>query len=136
MIDIWVIKEWGDTPNKLLEDKLARVIGGIEFYAKKEAEENIRRNILKKKKDEDERLRIEIKQKKDNEHKRFSELLNESKRWTEANHLRIYLNYIESNCPYTEDLSTWLEWARAKADWYDPLIKKEGKLMDGFNFEN
>jgi len=27
LIDIWVIKEWGDSPYTLLEDKLAKVIG-------------------------------------------------------------------------------------------------------------
>ncbi|SHN23332.1 hypothetical protein SAMN04488057_11298 [Cyclobacterium lianum] len=133
LIDMWVIKEWGDTPYTLLENKLGRIIGAIEYFAKKEAEENIRREIMRKKYEEEERVRKEIKQKKDDEQKRFSELLQESKRWAEAQQLRAYLSFIESNCSSKENLSTWIEWARAKADWYDPLIKNEDKWMDGFS---
>lgn len=136
VIDIWMRKEWGDTQYTVLEDKLARVIGGIEFFAEEKAKETIKRNILKKRYEEEEKLRKEIKRKKDDEQKKFSELLKESRRWTEAQQLRTYLNNIESIEANKEDLPTWLAWARAKADWYDPLIKKEDKWMEGFNFEN
>ncbi len=135
VIDIWLRKEWGDTPYSLLEEKLARVIGGIEFFAEENAKKTIERNILKKRNEEEERLKKEIKQKKDDEQKRFSELLQESKRWAESQQLRAYLNSIESSGSLKEDLSTWLEWARSKADWLDPMIKKEDKWMEGFNHE-
>lgn len=135
LLDRVVIKEWGDTSYTLLEEKLGRIIGGLEYFAKKQAEETIRINIWRKEYEEKERLRKEIKQKKDDEQKRFSELLQESKRWAEAQQLRAYLNSIESSGSLKEDLSTWLEWARSKADWLDPMIKKEDKWMEGFNHE-
>lgn len=28
-----------------------------------------------------------------------------------------------------EDTSEWLEWANAKADWYDPILSKEDDLL-------
>jgi len=34
------------------------------------------------------------------------------------------------NVELTEDLIKWIEWAKQKADWYDPLVnKKDNSLM-------
>ena len=35
-----------------------------------------------------------------------------------------------STLPVSDDLKNWLDWARKKADWYDPLINIKDDLLE------
>ncbi len=64
----------------------------------------------------------------------FKTLLQKAARWHKATNLRNYIAEVEAknmaggNQP--DDLSAWLDWATAKADWYDPFVEQPDELLD------
>ena len=51
-----------------------------------------------------------------------------------ATNLRNYINEVESKAKsssnnLSEEVKAWLEWARKKADWYNPFTEKEDDLL-------
>jgi len=63
----------------------------------------------------------------------FKKLLKSVSRWHIAEDLRNYLNKVEENAKgnntYSDDLKKWIDWARKKADWYDPLISSADEYL-------
>ncbi len=61
-------------------------------------------------------------------------MLNASTRLHKAQYIRSYIEQFEEQANRTDTLSDekkeWLEWAKEKADWYDPFIEKEVKLLE------
>jgi len=62
-----------------------------------------------------------------------------------ADDLRKYINIFEENAiknnTLTEEKQNWIEWARKKADWYDPFINAKDELLedvdkDSLTFKN
>jgi hypothetical protein len=57
----------------------------------------------------------------------FQNLIQQPNKWNQAKILREYLNDMvltaKNKNEFTDDLVKWLDWARKKADWYDPMIK-------------
>lgn len=127
------IKEWSDTKNILLEDKLADILVWIELKAKEDKERQIE-NALWWEKQEKIRLKEEALQKqKEQELSKFKELLSMATRWHKAEYLRNFIKELENNDLklqfQNEVIEDTIQWAKEKADWYDPLIEKEDKLL-------
>jgi hypothetical protein len=68
-------------------------------------------------------------EKRDSELKGFKKLLQSATRWQQAEWIRNYLTAMENHeataSPdgLSPDRADWFAWARAKADWYDPLTE-------------
>lgn len=66
--------------------------------------------------------------------KKLQLLEDDASRWLRANALREYLDGLEKSSygagVPTEQQVIYLQWARAKADWLDPLTSQPDKLMD------
>lgn len=64
---------------------------------------------------------------KDNELAAFKHLLVNVKRFQKAKKIREYILAIEQNAKSSGqqqgELSEWVQWALAKADWFDPTIE-------------
>jgi hypothetical protein len=64
----------------------------------------------------------------------FSSLFLESIRLHQTNIIREYIKTIEAKAIEKEQLNSelkdWIQWARKKADWYDPLINGDDALLD------
>lgn len=128
----WPSRTWNDTGRTRLEARLAEVIAGIvalssEIRAKeerqaREAEERRQRQL---------RYEQEL-QRWEQERALFEELEANAVRWERACRLRRYLEAVEANSggEETAEFSEWLAWARAKADWVDPLLKAPDPLLD------
>ena len=97
---------------------------------------------LRQKKEEEERKEkeriikeFELLQEKDLS--AFKDMLQDASRWHEANNLRNYINEVEikssSNNSNSDEHAKWLEWARKKADWFDPFIEQEDDLLKEVN---
>ncbi|MFT4850690.1 MAG: hypothetical protein ACI83B_003249 [Sediminicola sp.] len=60
-------------------------------------------------------------------------MINSSGRWHKSQQLRNYLSTYEdrmkSNGELTKDVMDWLDWARKKADWYDPFMEAEDEIF-------
>jgi hypothetical protein len=119
--------EWKDG-KLLLEEQLMNILTKIEVKSKEEKEERIEREKRWAQQEEEERLKNELKQRQERELTNFKELLNKANRWHQTNILRKYIESIESK-PITEEIESWLEWAKGKADWFDPNIEKEDALL-------
>ena len=137
-------REWADN-SILIEDKLLDIVSELEIIARRkinDREEYARRKL------EEERLEIirkELQARKEDELKNFKNTFQLAKRYRKANDLRNYINTFEQNAiknnSLTDEKQNWIEWARKKADWYDPFINAKDELLenvdkDSLTFKN
>ena len=129
-------REWydGKVP---LENQIANIITSIELsteelheiWAKRRIIEEENARLLKIEEEHKLRIRKEV--------DKFKNLLNDSKRWKKSLILHEYLNHIENSIKNSNQTSPysleWLEWANAKADWYDPEKNHFDELLNGID---
>lgn len=128
------IKEWSDTKTTVLEDKLADILVWIELKAKEDKERQIENAIRREKQEKNRKKEEELQKQKEQELSKFKELFSMATRWHKAEYLRDFIKEIESNDLklqfQNEVINDTIQWAKEKADWYDPLIEKEVKLLE------
>lgn len=131
----YVEREWCDTPNMKLEEKLGRVIGSLEYYGQKEKADRLEREQRWR----DQKLKDDLIQehnsRKQADFNNFKTLLSNSLRWEKAQSIRAYISHLRKNpehFPGTENLNDWIDWANDKADWFDPLVSKPDQLLNPF----
>lgn len=131
------LREWADTKTKKLEDKLGDILLWLEKKAKEDKKQQIASEIwhqqykIKKKKEEEfnelRRKEIEL----------FESLYISAERYQKTLYIRNYIDKLESiekeKNTITDEKKKWIEWARDKADWYDPFIEKEDDLLKGID---
>jgi len=73
------------------------------------------------------------KERKEKELKDFQDLLHRANRWQQARVLREYIYEVEANAEengsLSDELNNWIDWARKKADWYNPLVMREDDIL-------
>lgn len=116
-----------------LDEKLAKVLALIELEGKKEHQATIEREEYWRLEKEKELIRKEEKERKDKEIQTFKNLLKEATQWHQSKILRGYLEEVErkiyeQECPSQERID-WLNWAKQKADWFDPMMKREDETL-------
>lgn len=135
-ISNYVERQWGDTVHTKLEDKLARVIGSLEYIGKKEHEERLKREAYWKQQREKEAIQKELNARKQTEFKNFKILLSQSLRFEKAQAIRAFVSHIEANPHLTiegaDNLQEWIHWAKAKADWYDPTFESSDEFLSPY----
>lgn len=129
-------KQWGDTAHTKLEDKLGRVIGSLEYLGRKEHEERIEREAYW---EEQKRRDANIKEqnsRKETEFNNFMLLLDQSSRWEKAQSIRAFVSHVEANPDASiegiENPQEWIQWAKGKADWYDPTVNSSDELLSPY----
>jgi hypothetical protein len=126
-------KEWRDGKLKI-EEQLGKILAKLEIDAQeikiREEESRIRRL----KYDEELRIKKELEKRRQIELANFKFLLANAERLDKATKLRNYIKTVEDNVAENnstdQELSNWISWAKDKADWYDPLVKKEDELLN------
>jgi len=77
---------------------------------------------------------MEQQARKEEELHKFKDLVQQAKRWHEAQLLRAYIAAEATQAGDSPSISPerkeWLAWAGQKADWYDPLINRPDELLD------
>ena len=80
-----------------------------------------------------------IQDRKERELDDFKELFKKAKRHDKAEMIRSYANKLEKNAidrnELTLEMREKIEWARKKADWYDPFIEAVDELLWGIDRE-
>ena len=127
-------KNWIDGKNRKVEDCIPEILVWVEQHCeywhdlrKKQAEEK-RIQEIEKEKERKQNLVIEL------ENKRFQELISNSEKWHKATVIRNYILAVEKIAKENDrlDLETkeWIEWARKKADLYDPLTESDDEKLN------
>jgi len=126
----WYGREYKDG-NTRLEEQLAKIIAGLELSAAKRTEEDLKYEKARREREERERLAKELEERKQQDLVNFKKLLIDSDRWHKAENLRQYIHELEARAERHQSPETqeWLEWAKRKADWYDPFIESPDELL-------
>ena len=68
------------------------------------------------------------------ERRQLRALFRDASRLQRANRLREFIAAVEDRARQDGELTLekqqWIEWARAKADWLDPLIRRSDPILD------
>jgi hypothetical protein len=112
-----------DTNTSLIESELGNIL--IDLYEKSELV-----RIDREKKEEEERQRQEerrreeeFKEKRNNEIDKTLALVNEAEDYAIACKIRAYIEAVSSKENLSDEDKNWIDWAKRKADWYDPTVK-------------
>jgi hypothetical protein len=128
-----VDKVWVDGP-LTIEQQLSNIVAYLEVKGEELREERKLREIRHKKEEELARQKREYRQRQERELDDFKLLLNKVKRWQKLNLIRGYIDELETTSiernMFSEEIQTWVTWARKKADWYDPQINAEDELLN------
>lgn len=130
----WPSRSWNDTERTPLERRFPEVVSGLillaaEIHAREEeqAKEAERRRLAKE-------HYTRIMEQRKRERGLFEDLEAKAKKWKRATRLRAYVDAIEQAATLegelTDELLDWIGWARAKADWLDPMIRLSDLILD------
>lgn len=132
-IDSHKTAEWRDSEKRPLEARLVDILAKLELVS----QDMEAYQIMLEKGWEEQRIRREIeeeiKRKREKELLDFKSLINSSGRWHKSESLRNYLDAFENKARekgnLDENIMEWLNWARKKADWYDPFIESDDEVF-------
>jgi hypothetical protein len=131
-------KVWTDGQTRL-EDQLSHIVAYLEVKAKVACEETKIRRIEEQKQEEKRRIQKELEQRQDLELKNFKLLLKKTERWQQLKLIRGYIDELEAKSMernlVTQEIKEWVEWARGKADWYDPQVNAADELLNDVDKE-
>ena len=82
-----------------------------------------------RKREEEERQRNARRERYNQEVDRTNALVNEAEDFEIACKIRAYISAVEQKESLTEEETAWIEWAKQKADWYDPTIKRKDEFL-------
>jgi hypothetical protein len=132
----WQVKEWKEG-SETLEEKIPAILDKMESESRRLTEEDRERKQRRAERAEVERIEKELAQKKQSELAGFLALFTKAARWRRAMDLRDYLTAFEQHAftagSLTEEHRTWLAWARAKVDWYDPFLESPDEWLSGID---
>jgi hypothetical protein len=122
-------KSFRDCKSYVLEDRLGDIM--IELY---KAAEEIKKD--REAREEAERKRQEEERRKEERRKRYNvevdrtlALTNLAEDYDTACKIRRYIAVVEASGTPDEKTAEWIEWAKAKADWYDPTVAREDEFF-------
>jgi hypothetical protein len=130
----WPSRKWNDTERSLIDSRLSGIVAAIAGLAEakraKEEEEERRQRTY-----EEARARYEAQVRARNEERRqLHALFRDASRLQRANRLREFIAAVEDRARYggelTPEKQLWIEWARGKADWLDPLVRRSDPILD------
>lgn len=136
-IETYPEKIWRDGKKSQIEEKLTSILITLELKAKQNKERRLEHEAWQRNFRKQEEIKKALQEKKDKELEGFESLFHTATRWHKSQYIR---NYIEEFKDYAiksnsldEEKKEWIEWAKEKADWYDPFIEKEVKLLEDVN---
>jgi hypothetical protein len=130
----WPSRKWNDTERSLIDSRLhgivAAIVGLAEAKRAKEEKEERRQRTYG-----EARARYEAQVRARNEERRqLRALFHGASRLHRANRLREFIAAVEDRARHDGELTPekqrWIEWARAKADWLDPLVRRSDPILD------
>jgi hypothetical protein len=130
-VDGWYGREFKDGITRL-EDQLAKIIVGLESLAVQRTEWQVAVKKAEEEREDKERMAKVLEERKNRELLKFKTMLIDAERSRKTENLRRYIHLMEVNTAMRQspDIKEWLEWAKRKADWFDPFIESYDELLD------
>jgi hypothetical protein len=133
-LNVYPTKEWSDTKNSEIEDKIPNIIAKLELQAVKEKQDAIDREIWHQEYERRQKIEQEFKARKEKEIIKTKNLFSDAEKFDKATIYRNFINATEQRAiqenALTEELKDWIKWAKEKADWFDPFINREDELLN------
>ncbi|MCP3776362.1 hypothetical protein NLX71_24195 [Paenibacillus sp. MZ04-78.2] len=122
-------KSFRDCKSYVVEDRLGDLM--ISFYEASDIlrQEREAREAAERKRKEEERRKEEHRQRVNEEVDQTLMLENLSEDYDIACKIRRYIAAVEASGNLDPTPMEWIEWAKAKADWYDPTIAREDEFF-------
>lgn len=134
-IGIGLKRRFRDGKSITLEEQLGDMMIAI-FIAINDAK------IAREEREEAERKRREEQRKREELRERYNEeveltlaLENQAEDFAMACKIRALINEVESKGDNDSEISEWIMWAKAKADWYDPTVAAKDEFFGERNHE-
>ncbi len=127
-------KEWVDSSNKLLEDKIVMIVDYLEEKAEKEKAENAENEAWHRQYENAIRIEENRKKQREKEFDKFLQLVQETYRWNLSQLINSYINSVEKKFSNNEDID-WIEWAKEKSAWINPVSNTEDRILGKFSKE-
>lgn len=130
----WPSGTWNDTERTRLEERLGEIVAGVTALAK----ETYAREQEQLRREQAHQLAVErfesMLKRRTEEEANFQQLESDATNWERASRLRAFIDAKESQAcalgDIPEEQAQWFAWARAKADWLDPLIAVSDVVLD------
>lgn len=122
-------KYFRDNEQQKIEDRIDEIIIELyeiseEYRIKREKREAEHRRYL-----EEQQRKRELAERIELEKQKTQELVNEAKDYQIACEIRNYIAALKESDNSGEIETEWFQWAEKKADWFDPAISSEDKLL-------
>jgi len=118
---------------KPIEEKIDSIIEKLEAEARQWHEWHLEAELRRKEEAEELRIKQEARARKEKELSNFKSLYILANRIHQASIMRNYLSQAEGhankNGLNTEEFTQWVDWAKRKIDWYDPLINAKDETF-------
>ncbi|MFJ5296844.1 hypothetical protein ACIQAL_09995 [Pseudomonas sp. NPDC088368] len=122
-----------DSPNKPVEMQLNTLLEQIMTNAVEALVNAEQQAIVNEKRRQLREAAVERQRIQNDERKRLATLESDAQNWRRAQAIRDYLDALERSSisvPKATDRTDYVQWARAKADWLDPLIGDVTDILD------
>ncbi|PXV68743.1 hypothetical protein CLV62_1015 [Dysgonomonas alginatilytica] len=128
-----VYKEWIDSTETLIEERLGHIIAFLEVKGENDKLERMAQDAKQAIADQERLVEKEYEARKKEELKKFKELFSLADRLHKTKILRSYIDEylvnIEKHNLWTKESLEWVAWAKSKIDWYDPFIEAEDDVL-------
>ena len=115
-----------DSPSEKIEEKLDEILIALYKSSEEVRVERIRREEAARKVEEEWRQKELRLERYNTEVRNTRALVNAAKDYETARRIRQYIEHVSSSAkPDDREKQEWLNWAREKADWFDPVIARE-----------
>lgn len=131
-INIRQSRYFRDTDNINVESRLGDML--IDLYEQSEVvrREREAKEEAERKREEEARLREERRNRYNEEVEQTIVLENLAMDYEKACRIRAYIKAVEVACESDElddETAAWIDWAKKKADWFDPIIAREDEVL-------
>lgn len=122
-------KEWKDG-TEMIESLLPEILTYLELKSRQVQERRLKYQLQEQLREDEERKKRELIEQKQNELKLFKELLCKAISWQQSKFLREFITALQEDSRNNPERQNWIEWAKKKVDWFDPLVKGPDDLLD------
>ena len=122
-------KSFRDCKSYVIEDRLGDILVLLYEAANVLRLQREAREAAEQKRKEEERQREARRDRYNLEVECTNALINESEDYAIACKIRAYISAVEQKEQLTEEEIAWVAWAKQKADWYDPTIKRKDEFL-------